>query len=469
MPEATLSTRAYLGIFALALFVRMSLFFAGPYSDAARGYRDDSHRYRTLATNLQQLGAFGKQEEEGLVHTTMLRLRQTNGTAPRRDAHGLLPETFRTPGYPAFLASIHVFTDDVRVALVVQCLLGASLAAMVAAIALVFGIPRPGAILAGVLWAVHPVLAVFDLLILTESLFNFCAVAGIFLAARARGAYGWGGSGFLVGLAALVRPLGLLYLPFGLFVALRRRQLRWTTAIVMCATAVLPSTLWAARNWSAGEGFRVSTVGDVNLLYYAAGYALSEEKGDDWLACWPIRVEELSQRLEQRLVPGQDVFSAGRTLAVEELEARPTIVVRMEAKSTAKVFLDHSIGELMPLLGRAHAPSGLFSRFILGENHLTAINGLVFVALLWTGLNLVIAAASAVGLIRLLRRGQYSLALACALLIAAFLLATMSVGTERMRLPMMLPLFLLTASAVWPPAVLPRAPRPVFAPGPEAS
>ncbi len=64
-------------------------------------------------------------------------------------------------------------------------------------------------------------------------------------------------------------------------------------------------------------------MGDVNLLYYTAGYTLSEEKGEDWLASWPKRVDELSQRLEQRLAPGQDVFSAGRSLAVEELKARP--------------------------------------------------------------------------------------------------------------------------------------------------
>ncbi len=51
-------------------------------------------------------------------------------------------------------------------------------------------------------------------------------------------------------------------------------------------------------------------------------------------------------------------------------------------------------------------------------------------------------------MVRLLRRGQYALALACGLLIVAFILATMSVGLERMRLPMMLALFLLAASAI---------------------
>ncbi len=73
--------------------------------------------------------------------------------------------------------------------------------------------PR-GAILAGSIFG-RPSrsLVVFDSLIATESLFNFCAVSAIFLAAYARGPFRWGASGSLIGLAGLVRPLGILYLP----------------------------------------------------------------------------------------------------------------------------------------------------------------------------------------------------------------------------------------------------------------
>ncbi len=214
---APLSVRACLGIFGLALLLRMSLFIAGPLSDAKRSLREDSPRYLTLADHLRLYGAFGKWEEEGLVHITMARLRTSNGTSPRSDRNGLLPEAFRTPGYPAFLAVIETVTTDTRAIVAVQCVLGASLACMVASIALAFGLPRRGAILAGVLWAVHPALVQYDLLIMTESLFNFCIVSAIFIAARAHSACNWGASGLLIGLAGLVRPLGMLYLPFALF------------------------------------------------------------------------------------------------------------------------------------------------------------------------------------------------------------------------------------------------------------
>jgi hypothetical protein len=462
-PAAALSARAYVGLFGLALLLRMALFLAGPLPDVKRAFGDDSPRYLTLADNLRKYGVFSKQEEEGLVHTTMLRMRDANGTSPRRDGNGLMPESFRTPGYPVFLAVIEAMTSDVRAVLAVQCVLGAFLSCLVASIALAFGLPRRGALLAGILWAVHPALILFDSLIMTESMFNFCSLSALCVAGHARGPLRWGLSGLLMGLAGLVRPLGILFLPFALLLAGRRRQFRWTTAALLVATAVAPSGLWAFRNWSAGEGFRVATVGEVNLLYYTAGYTLSEEKGEDWLASWPNRVGELSQRLERRLAPGQDVFAAGRSLAVEELAARPSVVARMQAKSTLKLFVDHSMGDFMHLIGRQYTPSGLFSRLVLGENKKTeGGNGILFAALLWSGFNMVITAASAVGMVRLLRRGEYSLALACCLLIGAFILATMSVGLERMRLPMLLPLFLLAASAVWPPEPSPLTPsKPV--------
>ncbi len=85
----------------------------------------------------------------------------------------------------------------------------------------------------------------------------------------------------------------------------------------------------------------------------------------------------------------------------------------------------------MSLLGREYTPSGVFSRLILRENRkMEAVNSLVFVAILWVGFNMVIVTASAVGMVRLLCRSQYSIVVACGLVIGAFILATMSVGLE---------------------------------------
>jgi hypothetical protein len=170
------------------------------------------------------------------------------------------------------------------------------------------------------------------------------------------------------------------------------------------------------RNYVAGEGFRVTTVPDVNLLYYSAAYTISEEQGEDWEASWPRRVADLSDKLRKRLEPKEDVSDAVRRLAVEELQARPTMYAMVLVKSAVKLFISHSLGSLYQLLGYEYTPSGMFSRIVFG----------ILVA-------------------------------ACCLTMLLFTLATASVGLERMRMPLMLPLALLSGLALqrrgFPPAV----------------
>src|SRR5262249_21645437 len=148
--------------------------------------------------------------------------------------------------------------------------------------------------------------------------------------------------GALIGVATLVRPLGLLYLPAALMIAWPRVRPRAAALLMLVLTALLPPLGWAARNQSVGEGLRVSTVGDVTLLYYVAGYGISEEQGKDWLQDWPLQSKALATKLKNRVEPGEDVISAARRLALEEIQARPTAVARVLLKSQLKLWVAHS-------------------------------------------------------------------------------------------------------------------------------
>jgi hypothetical protein len=116
-----------------------------------------------------------------------------------------LPEGLRTPGYPAFLAAIRALGGDARAILVAQCLLGALLACLVPAIGTALGLSLRGAFVAGLLYALHPVLILFDCLVLTEGLFNVCTVAALYLATRPASGWNWFLAAGLIGLAGLVR------------------------------------------------------------------------------------------------------------------------------------------------------------------------------------------------------------------------------------------------------------------------
>lgn len=448
MANTPLSRRVYLFLFAVALALRAVVLFAGPWADPGRAWMGDSGRYLLLADNLRLYHTFGMAQEEGPPWSGLAKLRAANGTLPGPDANGLRPDSFRTPGYPFFIAAIQTLTGDVRAVLVVQCILGALLACLVAGIAAALGIPRHGALAAGLLWAFHPGLITFDLVFMTECLFNICVVAGLFVATRSRSALGFAVAGLLIGAAGLVRPLGLLYLPAALALVWPNARSRLAAGGLVALLAVVPSALWAARNYTVGEGYRVSWVGDATSLFYFASYPISEERGEDWLGAWPRRNQELLARLGQRIEPGDDVFTQARRLAAEEMRARPTAVARVLAKSQVKLYLDHSLPVLCDLLGIPYQSSNLFARLGLGQQVAAEIKSpaLLAVALGWVLLNVAIVLAALVGLGRALKRRSYQLLIVCGLTMTLFMVATMSQGLERFRMPVMLPLVLLIGS-----------------------
>jgi hypothetical protein len=443
-----LARRARAFLFVLALGLRLALLGAGPWQDPQRAMLDDSTRYRTLADNLLRYQTFGLLHEEGPPWSGLEDLRRANGTLPAADANGLRPESFRTPAYPTFIALIQAVCDDPRAVLAAQCVLGALLACLIAEIALALTISRRGAFVAGLLWAIHPALITFDNVFLTESLFNVCTVLSLFVACRARTAAGWSAAGALVGIAGLVRPLGLLYLPAVLLVSLRQTRSRVAAAAWVTLVAVLPSALWAIRNYEAGEGLRVSWCGDATALFHFNGYSISEERGEDWLRAWPKRNQEILARLATRIEPGMDVFSATRRLAWEELCQRPAIVLRVLAKSDVKLYVDHSLGITSGLLGIPYEPSNLFARLVLREQTASDVKSstAMVLALAWVIGNVAMALVSLWAMVLAVKRRSFLLLAVCGFTLLLFSVATMSQGLERFRMPILLPLCLLTGS-----------------------
>jgi len=387
------------------------------------------------------------------------KLRRDNGTLPPPDANGLTSEAFRTPGYPLFLA-VFGGTSGLRVAYLVQCLLGAFAAVCVVRIAFALDCPSRAALAAGWLWALHPGVVTADCLPLTESLFGTLALIGLAAAARGTTPAGRVVPGVFIGFAALVRPLGLLYLPTALILTWRSASRRWLAVGVAVLVAVVPSAAWAARNSAAGHGPRVSTVGELNLYFYGAAYVVSENRGDDWFASWPKRVAELRERLAGKLQPGQDVFAAARKEALAEFKAHPGTTAKVFAKSEVKLCVDHSAGLAAALYGVEYKPSGFFSDLLRGKLDTSKLSVWGLIALPWTALNALVTLLAAVGFVRAALRRRWSLVFACALPIVLFSLATFPVGLERFRLPFVPFLFVLAAAAVWPPArPLPNPPQ----------
>jgi hypothetical protein len=461
-----------LSLVVIAAALRFGLFLVALQNAPNRPVaQPDTVRYVILAHNLRDHATFGKVHDDGLVHEALERIRKANGTSATPDANGLRPESYRVPGYPAFLAAVFTVWDEPHLAVVMQCLLGCLATWMVPRICLKLGIGPRGAWIAGLLWAVHPALIIYDQYLLTESLFTNLAVVALYWAAQGESPRASAGVGLLIGFTALVRPMvGLFYVPAALALGWGTRRHRWMSRVLLVGAAMLPCLAWSTRNYGQGEGFRVTTQAGSGTLFLNAAYTVSQDHGEDWLASWPTRIAEFEKLLAARVKPGEDVSSAAEQLGWEIIRQRPAAAFKAFLLSLIKVFIDHSLGELVAHFGVEYHPTGLFSSLLAGADRASgSVNYFnLAAAAVWSLANVAIVALALVGFVRLLRQRNWRAVLACGLTIGLFALATGCVGLERFRLPIMLFLFVGVAAAVTRqpasrPAGQPAAPRDVLA------
>jgi hypothetical protein len=169
-----------------------------------------------------------------------------------------VPDAWRAPGYPAFLAACLWLAGGAGAAVALaqwlQVLLGTAL------VPLTFALGRrwlaPGwALAAGALVAVWPHLVVFASTLLSETLFAFALLFAAWLAAIAQSrddATAALGAGVAAALATLVNPLLALFPPVVAALLGVRGQRR--VALAFLLGFALVTGAWAARNAAVGAG-----------------------------------------------------------------------------------------------------------------------------------------------------------------------------------------------------------------------
>jgi hypothetical protein len=439
-------------VFVIALVARGAMFVMGPLQDPSRAVTEDSGLYLVLARGLVEAGEFGVVPDQRSSFDQFFARLESGLGAPALAPAVRVPETFRTPGYPLFLAVTSLGMRDFRPVLVIQCLFGALAAALVVLLARRVGAPGWVAAAAGLVWALHPALVVFDNLLLTESLFNLLVVAAVFLGATAQSGRRLVWAGVLLGCATLVRPpLALVFIPALWAFAWPVRALRRGVAVATVCAVAIPGS-WVLRNVAVGAGPTLSRVGDYSMIFYTAPCAVSESKGEDCDRAYPTRYREMADRLARQLKPADDVVAAARSQALGDIAANGEGALRMYGKSLAKVAVAHSMGTFASTLGMEYQPSGLFARLVLGERSDSGGAGVtpMLLALAWSAFNAALFALAGVGFALALWRRRFDVALAFGVIVAALCAAVGAVGQERVRLPMMLPLLML-ATVVFSP------------------
>jgi 4-amino-4-deoxy-L-arabinose transferase-like glycosyltransferase len=332
----------------------------------------------------------------------------------------------RPPGLPIFLAGVFALVGiDVARAMLVQCLLSVATLLLLAELARTLFNSRRAGVAAAAMGAVFLPYASYASQLLSETLFIFTIAAAllIFTAARQRGMpWRWVLAGGLMwGVATLTRPVGLYAVPllllwagFGSWQAAGRTT--WKVAappvLALLVGVVAVVAPWTARNYAVhGHLIIVDTNGGIS--FWLGNLREPEERQMQFI--WNRTIPNLAEREQAAL-----------DRALDNIQREPlTFLARTRNKAV-------SLWQFDTRLFVANAPIGI----TLDERALwfAALSDAEYVALM---------ILAVVGVV-LARRPEISLPL-LAWPLYGTLLSAVSLGHPRLRLPLLVAMFVYAA------------------------
>lgn len=393
------------------------------------------------------------------------------------------------PGYELFLAGIFGLAGpDAWNALAIQVAISTAIVATVYGIAYGAAGRRAGRIAAG-LTALYPSLIAYSSYFYGETLFLFfltgavCALCGSSTAPTTRRL---AVAGVLFGLAILTRSLVIWVLPlFALWLVLRARRAEARQVAIVIVIALATVLPWTIRNWVKYDGFLLvdGTMGRTLYLAYSQdetqilfGRDLGYERGTSLQenrvrAEQPTRIvaraEELPPANElvllfpdvvwKTLIPGWDPKQPMERLLnkLGKARTRATLDLIHRQSSERRAALDFAKSNPMRVLSQSFdrlyafwGPNSFLLRAIHGRTYrsgpLAASN---YAAAKW----IVVGAYVSLVALALLALGRRRLAIqvdwGVALIVTLSVLATLSEGSSRYRLPIMP--FVIVLASVW--------------------
>jgi hypothetical protein len=182
--------RRYAGLFLLSLLLRLPVLFLVIANPARAVPPGDAPGYLQLAMNLLDHGVFSACT--GVPY---------------------LPEAFRTPGYPVFLALIlQVFGSSVIAVAIAQSLLHIFTGLIIARLGEeAFG-SIPVGVVGSILWAMAPIPSIFSGMLFSEILFTMFFLLLLWLLTKPTGLK-VAAAGVCLGIGILIRPISILVWP----------------------------------------------------------------------------------------------------------------------------------------------------------------------------------------------------------------------------------------------------------------
>ena len=255
--------------------------------------------------------AAGIAEGRGLVYT--------------EPAEGTAAQFGRAPGYPAFLALIGAGSRTAQgtpaVVKMAQAIAGA-LTVYLIALSAIRAAGQTAGVVAAWMAAAYPPLVWISAYVLSESLYAALAIAtALLLQSSIDGSRVWRayGAGALCGVAILVRPAMLFFLPLAIVWLLWRRAPRLAVALTIGALMVV--TPWSVRNYRTYGRF-VLVASEGGVTFWTGNHPLARGEGD--LAANPeLKRAELEFRRAHPGLSSEDLEPRYYADAVAHIRSNP--------------------------------------------------------------------------------------------------------------------------------------------------
>lgn len=367
-----------------------------------------------------------------------------HGVFSEASAPDLHPISFRTPGYPAFLAVFFfVFGAGAYIPAILNLILLGATGIGVARLARKLGASEPVAWLAAALVSMHPMSLYWAVQVYTDTLFVALlvwALVGVIEGIRAPVSGCWLIAGAAcAALLPLVRPLGIYLLPlFGIpLIAGNLGVRRWLPLVVVLA---LPTGAWMARNRAQFGEFYFCEIGAWNLRYAHMNAVIAEEENLNYSEMWANTFKETYPLIYRPQVSPGTLAKQWQSDAIAIARKHPGATVRIALRNLRPLFApgvtDWGVHKGMPYDG-------------VTKPNLAALIGLFEGALLLAAGVLAIRAAT------LKRGGERRALLYVAVVCGALIALSLPAGymtAPRFRLPIW-PLIVVIAAAGFAPRV----------------
>jgi hypothetical protein len=415
---------------AIALLVRALLFFCFLRHGENYSIYFDSAQYHNLALQIADGQGISK----------------ADGTS----------QFYRLPGYSVFLATCYKFFGSDRLgvqgALIIQLVIASMIPLLVFLLACTL---CPAnlfvAQLASLITAVHTGFVLYAGMLATESFFVLFFLLFLIFFTRAELCY----SGFFLGIASLIRPVGQYLVVLALVFLLLERTARLKKMLVFVTSWFVTVLPWLARNYLLTGAFFFHTLPGLHFLQYLATPVVMANQQCSYvqaraqlLAAWNERVKSYEQAQGKKANDYQQCV-LGEQLALEQI------------KNNTLVSCKHVCTQIFKTCFSLYSAQMLFSdsgcwpdcdrescwekikRFVFPDVKTWWLKLIVFYEIL---MNVLLLLGFIVFLFHLFSNTR----LACYVLpfMALLVFLTLAYGCARLRLPLE-PLLILVASFGW--------------------